>query len=129
MQARGSTAAAKEARSAAAARRPRVQCAAAPHQQRGPAIERPHHHQQPSWSAVTRLAAGAAAAAAVVASGTWGTSAAWAAAPEAFATKCAGCHLNGGNVLQPGATLFTEDLQVCLGAGLRTLRGPIGPHI
>lgn len=38
--------------------------------------------------------------------------AAWAGAADTFAAKCAGCHLGGGNVLQPGATLFTEDLQV-----------------
>ncbi|KAI8468412.1 MAG: hypothetical protein J3K34DRAFT_427301 [Monoraphidium minutum] len=25
--------------------------------------------------------------------------------------KCAGCHMGGGNVLQPGQTLFTEDLK------------------
>jgi hypothetical protein len=38
--------------------------------------------------------------------------AAWASAADSFAVKCAGCHVGGGNVQQPGATLFTEDLQV-----------------
>eukprot|EP00775_Hariotina_reticulata_P012797 gene12797-12925_t len=28
-----------------------------------------------------------------------------------FAVKCAGCHVNGGNIVQAGATLFTNDLQ------------------
>mmetsp|Transcript_24266 Transcript_24266/g.62627 ORF Transcript_24266/g.62627 Transcript_24266/m.62627 type:complete len:187 (+) Transcript_24266:1122-1682(+) len=28
-----------------------------------------------------------------------------------FTTKCAGCHLNGGNVLAAGASLFPEDMQ------------------
>ncbi|KIZ03020.1 Cytochrome c6 [Monoraphidium neglectum] len=37
--------------------------------------------------------------------------AAWASAADSFAVKCAGCHVGGGNVQQPGATLFTEDLQ------------------
>ncbi|KXZ54884.1 hypothetical protein GPECTOR_4g956 [Gonium pectorale] len=32
-------------------------------------------------------------------------------APELFANKCAGCHMNGGNVLAVGATLFPEDLK------------------
>eukprot|EP00198_Chlamydomonas_reinhardtii_P002783 XP_001692119.1 chloroplast cytochrome c [Chlamydomonas reinhardtii] len=32
-------------------------------------------------------------------------------APELFANKCAGCHMNGGNILAVGATLFSEDLQ------------------
>ncbi|GLC41560.1 hypothetical protein PLESTB_000702000 [Pleodorina starrii] len=31
--------------------------------------------------------------------------------PELFANKCAGCHMNGGNVLAVGATLFPEDLR------------------
>ncbi|GFR52489.1 hypothetical protein Agub_g15059 [Astrephomene gubernaculifera] len=33
-------------------------------------------------------------------------------APELFLGKCAGCHMNGGNVLAVGATLFPEAPQV-----------------
>jgi len=30
---------------------------------------------------------------------------------ENFGTKCAGCHIGGGNIQQPGSTLFTADLE------------------
>eukprot|EP00878_Enallax_costatus_P011924 GHUV01012448.1.p1 GENE.GHUV01012448.1~~GHUV01012448.1.p1 ORF type:complete len:158 (+),score=35.24 GHUV01012448.1:34-507(+) len=33
-----------------------------------------------------------------------------AAVQDSFAVKCAGCHINGGNIVQAGATLFTPDL-------------------
>lgn len=32
-------------------------------------------------------------------------------AAELFTNKCAGCHMNGGNVLAVGATLFAPDLE------------------
>ncbi|EFJ41518.1 hypothetical protein VOLCADRAFT_121636 [Volvox carteri f. nagariensis] len=34
-----------------------------------------------------------------------------AGAPELFTNKCAGCHMNGANVLAVGATLFPDDLR------------------
>lgn len=50
-----------------------------------------------------------AAAAAILTSSI--SPAAQAATAEAnFGTKCVGCHVNGGNIIQPGATLFEADL-------------------
>ncbi|GBF89429.1 cytochrome, chloroplastic [Raphidocelis subcapitata] len=63
------------------------------------------------WGGALRLAAAAAAAAALAGCGAAAPPPAVAAVTETFAAKCAGCHMNGGNVLQAGATLFTEDLQ------------------
>ncbi|GAX74241.1 hypothetical protein CEUSTIGMA_g1690.t1 [Chlamydomonas eustigma] len=34
-----------------------------------------------------------------------------ASAQALFSSKCVGCHMNGGNIVQAGATLFQEDLQ------------------
>jgi hypothetical protein len=83
------------------------------------------HQQQPAWAAAAQLAASTAVALAACA---WGAPSAWAGAAETFAAKCAGCHINGGNVLQPGATLFTEDLQV-RGQGAAPEGGGVRPAV
>ncbi|KAG2451209.1 hypothetical protein HYH02_003816 [Chlamydomonas schloesseri] len=59
--------------------------------------------------AAVAVAAAAAAAAAILMGASSPVLAA--EAPELFANKCAGCHMNGGNILAVGATLFSEDLQ------------------
>lgn len=88
------------------------------------AVSRPSNVAAAAATASTATTAAAASTAAATSAATFVLSAAaalaalaaapppaLAGAPETFAMKCAGCHMNGGNVLQAGATLSSEDLQ------------------
>ena len=67
-------------------------------------------HAGAAAAAARTVAAAAAAAVALAAAAPAPPS--WAAtAAETFAAKCAGCHMQGGNVLAAGATLFPADLE------------------